>query len=119
MKKINELMNVARFSQDPFIAAFGMKIEPRMARIEGRVLPEPRIEYGSQQRGLQGRVKEENIHIICWTVIASSNSLFQPNIVTPKDGVWRCEGEKFYSGGSANGLGVVSFLNRDKDRMAE
>uniref|UniRef100_A0A915IL06 Uncharacterized protein n=1 Tax=Romanomermis culicivorax TaxID=13658 RepID=A0A915IL06_ROMCU len=93
MNKIAEMMRIAKFNQDPFLAAFGLQIDNRMAKLDGRVLPPPRIEYASKQ----GRA----------------------SVVQPVDGVWRCDNERFFLGGSARAIGVISFLNNGKERMAE
>lgn len=115
MNKITELMRGARYHQDPFLAAFGIQIDNKLARLDGRVLPPPRIEYGSKQ-GPHGKV---NFCVKIQQLQVGKNLIFQPNILIPKDGVWRCDNERFYCGGTANGIGVISFLGGHKDRMAE
>jgi len=114
MNKIGELMRSARFHQDPFLAAFGIQIDNKLAKLEGRVLPAPRIEFASKQ-GPHGKVSP----FIDVNRLRFPLFLFQTSLVMPKDGVWRCENERFYTGGSANGIGVISFLGGSKDRMAE
>ena len=70
----------AEFSRDPFLNDFGIKVYNEMARIEGRVLDPPKLQYKGK------------------------NSLVQPS-----NGQWDSRREKFYSGARINSWAVVVF----------
>lgn len=60
----------ANFNADPHLQMFGINVNPRMAEIQGRVIPAPKIQYG-------GRTKAQ---------------------ASPQQGVWDMRGKQFFSG---------------------
>uniref|UniRef100_A0A183T6C1 Protein argonaute-1 n=1 Tax=Schistocephalus solidus TaxID=70667 RepID=A0A183T6C1_SCHSO len=69
-KEINNLVKRANFNADPHLQMFGINVNPRMAEIQGRVIPAPKIQYG-------GRTKAQ---------------------ASPQQGVWDMRGKQFFSG---------------------
>uniref|UniRef100_A0A5K3FNC3 Protein argonaute-1 n=1 Tax=Mesocestoides corti TaxID=53468 RepID=A0A5K3FNC3_MESCO len=69
-KEINNLVKRANFNADPHLQMFGINVNTRMADIQGRVIPAPKIQYG-------GRTKAQ---------------------ASPQLGVWDMRGKQFYSG---------------------
>ncbi|KAA3674012.1 eukaryotic translation initiation factor 2C, partial [Paragonimus westermani] len=69
-KEINNLVRRANFNADPHLQMFGINVNTRMAEIQGRVIPAPKIQYG-------GRTKAQ---------------------ASPQLGVWDMRGKQFFSG---------------------
>ncbi|TGZ63182.1 hypothetical protein CRM22_007061 [Opisthorchis felineus] len=69
-KEINNLVKRANFNADPHLQMFGINVNTRMAEIQGRVIPAPKIQYG-------GRTKAQ---------------------ASPQLGVWDMRGKQFFSG---------------------
>lgn len=44
-QKINEMVHAAGFSEDPFAKQFGLKLNPKMADVNGRVIAPPTLGY--------------------------------------------------------------------------
>lgn len=46
---IEQMVHHARFNEDPFLKNFGLRINPKMVCVDGRVLPPPSLGYGGGQ----------------------------------------------------------------------
>ncbi|XP_033109683.1 protein argonaute-2-like isoform X1 [Anneissia japonica] len=69
-KEINNLLQRAKFNEDPFIREFGISICKEMTQVQGRVLQPPKLQYGG--RSLQQAF--------------------------PNGGVWDMRGKQFHAG---------------------
>ncbi|KAL3320560.1 argonaute 1 [Cichlidogyrus casuarinus] len=69
-QEINNLVKKANFNSDQHLQAFHISVNPKMARIPGRVIQAPKIQYGGRNRAQ----------------------------ATPQQGVWDMRGKQFFSG---------------------
>ncbi|CAE1171979.1 ELF2C [Acanthosepion pharaonis] len=69
-RDINSLVSKANFSGDPYLYQFGVRVNPKMVEVEGRVIDAPKIQYGGRTKAL----------------------------AIPNQGVWDMRGKQFYNG---------------------
>lgn len=78
-RSIEQMVRLARFTEDPFLKNFGLQLSPQMLAIDGRILPTPGIVYSSNQSA------------------------------QVRDGVWRCNNMRFHMPASAKGIAAIAF----------
>jgi len=86
--KIGDLVLQSGFKDDPWLKAFGVRVNPEMKQVESRILPPPKIQFGATA----GRGNP---------------------IVEPKDGVWDSRNQKFFIPASCNTIGALVIDDRD------
>ncbi|XP_046448978.1 protein argonaute-2-like isoform X2 [Daphnia pulex] len=86
-RKILDSVNGMQFAQDQYAQHFGISVDTQMAKIQGRVLPTPKLVYGDRE---------------CSSII-------------PKDGVWNMRNMKFIEAKAMNSFGLIN-ITRCGDR---
>ncbi|XP_046635455.1 protein argonaute-2-like isoform X1 [Daphnia pulicaria] len=78
-QKILDSVHGMQFAQDQYAQHFGISVDTQMAKIQGRVLPTPKLVYGDRE----------------------SSS------IVPRDGVWNMRKMKFIEAKSMNSFGLI------------
>ncbi|XP_059352742.1 protein argonaute-2-like [Daphnia carinata] len=89
-QKILDSVRSMQFDRDPYAQNFGISVDSQMAKIQGRVLPTPKLVYGEKES----------------------------TPITPRDGVWNMRNMKFIEAKSMNAYGILN-ITRCQDRDIE
>ncbi|XP_038052098.1 protein argonaute-2-like isoform X1 [Patiria miniata] len=88
-REINNLVHRAQFNNDPYVQEFSLNISTDMVRIEGRVLPAPKIQYGGRVGQQSGRM-----------------------LAVPTQGVWDMRGKQFHTGVKISTWAIACFAQQ-------
>uniref|UniRef100_A0A0P5QUR0 Argonaute-2 n=1 Tax=Daphnia magna TaxID=35525 RepID=A0A0P5QUR0_9CRUS len=89
-KKILDSVRSMEFDRDQYAQHFGISVDSQMAKIQGRVLPTPKLVYGDKES----------------------------TPIMPRDGVWNMRNMKFIEAKSMNAYGILN-ITRCQDRDIE